>query len=564
MAFQPVNGLRPSLNRENIQIPPKANGQPNVAQLVKKILSIDINQWQHGSPLNKISAETLLRDSPKETWLLRYSAKARQYVISQKLGNNYYRHDKNLNKLDVSVDNLIKGFSSQYKFSTILLNDQVLKENKYNYNSLMEQQAIEELKISPNETWLMRYNTASKVHVLTIKTETALVDFSINTEQENKIYTLQQQFHRNSQELIHSKFNFSYHLGIRNPGFRTPLQCEFLVNFLFNKEMACEDSLVRKDFVRFGMAKISRVVHRELSDSYIVIREEHFSGREKLVRNSSPHLCIKALLVIHGEHGFLGEGKIKVAKLLNHPQTNGNIVLSKFKKFNAKQVEKEYPELPNILRIVSNIPYVAAGIFTEMSNVKTKETYSYIISEYADSDLEKEIEMNLDVNTKKKYALQLLMALSEVHKKGIAHRDIKPANINIVQGNACLADWDFATMAENPSMRGTPLYLAPEIVNEQCICNEDLRRGDVYALGMTLYELFNKKHLWLNPIWTYKQSLAYFYDFIAMKEDQFLAWYPKPPVDTIDHLLWEMLQLNPYKRPTAYEAKEKLTALLKA
>lgn len=79
----------------------------------------------------------------------------------------------------------------------------------------------------------------------------------------------------------------------------------------------------------------------------------------------------------------------------------------------------------------------------------------------------------LDEATVRAIAVQLLRALRYLHEARIIHRDMKPQNILICDGGKVkLCDFGFARFftAETAVMlscKGTPLYMAPEIVHDQ-------------------------------------------------------------------------------------------------
>ena len=70
-------------------------------------------------------------------------------------------------------------------------------------------------------------------------------------------------------------------------------------------------------------------------------------------------------------------------------------------------------------------------------------------------------------------AKQLVRALYYLHSNRVTHRDMKPQNILIgANGVVKLCDFGFArAMSSNTmvltSIKGTPLYMAPELVQEQ-------------------------------------------------------------------------------------------------
>src|SRR5262249_20131812 len=87
--------------------------------------------------------------------------------------------------------------------------------------------------------------------------------------------------------------------------------------------------------------------------------------------------------------------------------------------------------------------------------------------------------------------VQVAEALEYAAGQGVLHRDVKPSNLLLdVWGTVWLTDFGLAKASGTPDLTrpgdllGTLRYLAPERFQGRA----DVR-GDVYALGLTLYEM---------------------------------------------------------------------------
>ncbi|HEX2570736.1 MAG TPA: AAA family ATPase [Polyangia bacterium] len=95
--------------------------------------------------------------------------------------------------------------------------------------------------------------------------------------------------------------------------------------------------------------------------------------------------------------------------------------------------------------------------------------------------------------------LQVLQALTYLHRRGVLHRDLKPANILVVQSAAGpqvkLLDFGLALPRRKEGdargqVLGTVGYIAPEVVRGEPVSEA----ADLFSLGVVAYELLTRRH----------------------------------------------------------------------
>jgi eukaryotic-like serine/threonine-protein kinase len=91
-------------------------------------------------------------------------------------------------------------------------------------------------------------------------------------------------------------------------------------------------------------------------------------------------------------------------------------------------------------------------------------------------------------------------ALAYAHHKGVIHRDIKPSNFILDQDDVVwLMDFGLAltedqNLTQTGDLLGTLRYMSPERFSNECDA-----RADIYALGLTLYEMLVLKPAFSDP-----------------------------------------------------------------
>jgi serine/threonine-protein kinase len=159
-------------------------------------------------------------------------------------------------------------------------------------------------------------------------------------------------------------------------------------------------------------------------------------------------------------------------------------------------------------------------------------------------------------------AMQVSAGLGHAHARGIVHRDVKPSNIVLVKADdddgrtvdvAKVCDFGIAAHAGSRDLVGTPAYMSPE----QCAGGEVDGRGDVYALGVILYQLATGR-------------LPFNHDDAGRIVNMHLNAEPPPPssIEPVDprleSLILRMLAKEPTDRPQSMrELRASLRDLLR-
>jgi tRNA A-37 threonylcarbamoyl transferase component Bud32/tetratricopeptide (TPR) repeat protein len=83
------------------------------------------------------------------------------------------------------------------------------------------------------------------------------------------------------------------------------------------------------------------------------------------------------------------------------------------------------------------------------------------------------------------WTVQVCRALSYLHSRGVIHADLKPQNLLVTSKGVKVLDFGLSGAVGADHVLGTPAYMAPELLAGTA----PDERSDLYALGITLYEL---------------------------------------------------------------------------
>ncbi|KAK0179221.1 hypothetical protein PV327_008034 [Microctonus hyperodae] len=186
--------------------------------------------------------------------------------------------------------------------------------------------------------------------------------------------------------------------------------------------------------------------------------------------------------------GQVGEGSFgqvyKAKKLCNGEIVAFKIITKRARTFNELKSLRQECEIqrhlhhPNIVQMIDSFE---------------TENQIVVVTEYADRELYEILDKEGRFSEEKAQMIvcDLVSALYYLHSNRVLHRDLKPQNVLIeANGIAKLCDFGFARSMSTgthvlTSIKGTPLYMAPELIEE---CPYD-HNADLWSLGCIAYEM---------------------------------------------------------------------------
>jgi serine/threonine protein kinase len=143
---------------------------------------------------------------------------------------------------------------------------------------------------------------------------------------------------------------------------------------------------------------------------------------------------------------------------------------------------------------------------------------------------------------------QVCDGLSFIHSRGLLHRDIKPGNILVTPARrAILVDFGLAKsmhddqITDHGRVVGTYRYMSPEQARGEHLD----RRSDLYAIGVTLFELLAGR-----PPFTFSNQYELLEAIITKEPPDILRINPRAPAALVG-LAEQLLSKRPEQRPSS-------------
>ena len=215
----------------------------------------------------------------------------------------------------------------------------------------------------------------------------------------------------------------------------------------------------------------------------------------------------------------LGAGGSGVVYLANDTLLMRPVVL-KILKRGALSIEQMRSTVLREARLASAIEHPNVCAIYEVGD---SEDEAYIVMQYVPGESLDKIIANgpASVQLGLSVGIQIADGLSAAHRLGIFHRDLKPANVMLTDGGVVkildfglarrisIAEAEFdpakPRRAKDVSKRksrmtytahgGTIAYMAPE----QFVTGQTSVQSDIFAVGVTLYELLSGRHPFVRP-----------------------------------------------------------------
>ena len=240
----------------------------------------------------------------------------------------------------------------------------------------------------------------------------------------------------------------------------------------------------------------------------------------------------------------LGVGSFGRVLLVQHNQTQAQYAIKAIDKRNKENLE----EMPYFRREIEIMYRIHHPNVVKLFGHFEDNTYCYFIMEYIPGgNIYSLVPKNgipvISTQMVASLMKDVISAIYYLHHMipPIVHRDIKPENVLLAEGNvAKLTDFGWSNYLDGFYKRtticGTPIYLAPEIINNT---GHD-EKIDIWCIGVLMFELLTGV-----PPWAGDDITTLKYNISRLK----INWQKNMDPDAID-LIRKILRYIPEERPS--------------
>ena len=276
---------------------------------------------------------------------------------------------------------------------------------------------------------------------------------------------------------------------------------------------------------------VNQITKNNVSNRFLPLPESYLKGLESEPKISDFHILKE-----------LGAGSFGRVLLVQHKITQVKYAIKAIDKRNKANIQ-ESPYFRREIEIMYRIHHPnVVKLFGHFED----NNYCYFIMEYiAGGNIYALVPKSRSVSTQQKASIMkdVISAVYFLHHMNpkIVHRDIKPENVLLDKGTtAKLTDFGWSNYMQGDIKRttvcGTPVYLAPEIINKQ---GHD-EHVDIWCIGVLLFELMAG----FSP-WQGEDVQTVRYNISRLK----IRWPRDMDRDAMD-LISKILKYNPEERLT--------------
>ena len=248
---------------------------------------------------------------------------------------------------------------------------------------------------------------------------------------------------------------------------------------------------------------------------------------------------------------LLGEGGQKRVYLAYDTRLERDVVIAALKvgDFEQEDIARFHREARTLARLGDH-PHIVT-----VFDIGEEQGQPYIVAQFVDGGSVHALRRSapdhrLPVPEVVRIGAQICQALQDAHQRGVVHRDLKPGNVWLTRdGTVKLGDFGLAAVLNlsrvslEGVLLGTVAYMAPEQATGQFA----EPRGDLYSLGVMLYELLAGR-------------VPFVGDTIAAIISQHLhaapvapSWHVPGIPPAFDSLILKLLAKSPENRPANAE-----------